>query len=132
MKLHRATCTAIAVMAATPLGAVGLGPLEQKGVIDGPREGFTLTLFNPYQEATAFRMYAIGPDGDEAPQNRVTILPAQTILGAQQARSLLIIANDLQPGETYNFRLCAERAQPPAGALIHARVCSKLSARRIG
>ncbi|HEX7821397.1 MAG TPA: hypothetical protein VF463_12370 [Sphingobium sp.] len=126
--------TALAAMAiATPLGAVGLGPLSEEGVIDGPRKAFSLTLYNPYGESTAFRAYAIGADdSDETPQLRVTILPAESLLGSLQSRRLLVIANDLQPGETYRFRLCAERAAPTTGVIIHARVCSKLSARRLG
>lgn len=122
-----------ALLIAVPVGAVGLGPLSEDGIIDGPRKAFSLTLYNPYSEGTAFRAYAVGiDDGDETPQLRVTILPAESVLGSLQSRRLLVIANDLQPGETYRFRLCAERAAPPSGVMINARVCSKLSARRIG
>jgi hypothetical protein len=118
---------------AVPVGAVGLGPLHDEGVIDGPRKGFNLTLYNPYQEAATFHAYAVGAeDSDETPQLRVAILPADATLGALQMRRILVIAEDLQPGETYRFRLCAERANQVAGVSIHARVCSKLSARRIG
>lgn len=116
-----------------PLGAVGLGPLSDEGVIDGPSKGFSLTLYNPYEVPAEFRVYAVGPEGDETPQaTRVTILPDRTILGSHQSRQLLVIANDLVPTETYRFRLCAERAAPSSGVMINARVCSKLSARRIG
>ncbi|MET0241790.1 MAG: hypothetical protein ABW184_18005 [Sphingobium sp.] len=121
------------LLLAAPLGAVGLGPLNDEGVIDGPRKGFTLTLYNPYTVPTEFEAYAVGPDNeDETRQTRVTILPERAILGAGQSRRLLVIADDLKPGETYRFRLCAERAASPSGEMIHARVCSKLSARRIG
>lgn len=123
----------IALVAAVPVGAVGLGPLRDEGVIDGPRKGFNLTLYNPYKETTAFRTYAVGPeDGDETPQMRVTILPNEASLGSLQTRRILVIANDLQPGETYRFRLCAERVAQSTGVMINARVCSKLSARRVG
>ena len=123
----------VSLMAAVPVGAVGLGPLREEGIIDGPRKGFNLTLFNPYKETTTFRAYAVGAeDSDEAPQLRVTILPDQTTLGSLQSRRLLVIANDLQPGETYRFRLCAERSDQSSGVMINARVCSKLTARRIG
>lgn len=120
-------------LVAVPVGAVGLGPLREDGIIDGPRKGFNLTLYNPYQETTTYRAYAVGAeDSDETPQLRVTILPEQSTLGALQMRRILVIANDLQPGETYRFRLCAERATQATGVTINARVCSKLSARRIG
>jgi len=122
-----------ALVIATPVAAVGLGPLKEDGVIDGPRKGFNLTLYNPYQEAATFRAYAVGAeDGDETPQLRVAIFPQEAMLGAQQMRRILVIAEDLQPGETYHFRLCAERTTQSTGVNIHARVCSKLSARRIG
>ncbi|MCE7796629.1 hypothetical protein LWE61_08660 [Sphingobium sufflavum] len=125
---------AFAILAmTTPAGAVGLGPLSDEGVIDGPRKAFSLTLYNPYEESMAFRAYAVGIDNDdETPQLRVTILPPENRLGSRQSRRLLIIANDLQPGETYRFRLCAERVNPPTGVVINARVCSKLTARRLG
>lgn len=122
-----------ALVLATPLGAVGLGPLREDGVIDGPRKGFGLTLYNPYQEPVEYRAYAVGAqDSDETPQLRVTVIPDRITLGALQSRRLLVIANDLAVGETYRFRLCAERQLPPTGIMINARVCSKLSARRIG
>ena len=116
--------------AGAPLGAVGLGPLVEDGVIDGPRRGFSLTLMNPYRQATDFRVYAVGAE-DELPQLRVTIMPASARLGAGMSRRLLVVANDLAPGEYYAFRVCAERAELPEGMRINARVCSKLSARRI-
>lgn len=122
---------ALAVCAAAPAHAVGLGPLSVEGVIDGPNRGFSLTLLNPYQEPVTFRAYAVGAE-DELPQVRVGVYPPEVTLGPGLSRRVLIIANDLQPGETYKFRVCAERAHAPEGALINARVCSKLSARRIG
>jgi hypothetical protein len=45
---------------------------------------------------------------------------------------LLVIANDLAPGEMFKFRVCAERSTLPEGVAINARVCSKLSAHRVG
>ncbi len=119
----------IAAAISAPLGAVGLGPLAQDNLIDGPLCGFSLTIANPYEEATDFRVYAVGAD-DEMPQLRVTILPASTRLGPGKSRRLLVIASDLTTGENYNFRVCAERAALPEGMRINARVCSKLSARR--
>ncbi|MBB6124730.1 hypothetical protein [Sphingobium subterraneum] len=115
----------------SPALAVGLGPLTNEGVIDGPRKAFQLTLYNPYPEAVAFRAYAVGID-DETPQERVMILPATTTLGPNVSRRLIIIATDLTVGEIYRFRVCAERATPPEGIQINARVCSKMSAHRLG
>jgi hypothetical protein len=119
-----------AMLPLTPASAVGLGPLSKSGITDGPRKGFYLTLMNPYAAATAFRTYAIGME-DETPQPRVRILPGETIrLGGNSQRQLLVVADGLAPGETYEFRVCAERAQPTQ-EMIRARVCSKLSARRL-
>lgn len=112
-------------------GAVGLGPLTRSGVIDGPREAFMLTLFNPYEQPTEFVAYPIGRD-DDAPQARVAVYPAETRLAARSTRQITVIASGLAVGETYDFRVCAQRKTPPEGIAINARVCSKLSARRIG
>lgn len=131
MRMCRLAAPAALIMALTaPLGAVGLGPLSSEGVIDGPRRGFSLTLLNPYAEKTEFRAYAVGAD-NELPQLRVNILPAIATLGPRQSRRLLVIADELAAGETYSFRVCAERSTPPEGLRITARVCSKLSAHRI-
>ena len=116
--------------AAAPAPAVGLGPLRLEGVIDGPREGFMLDLYNPYQETAAFELYAIGLD-DETPQPRVTILPAEAPLGAERSRKVLVVVDELQVGETYRFRVCAQRKMPGDGLRINARVCSKISSRRV-
>lgn len=118
-------------LAATSASAVGLGPLKLEGAIDGPREGFSLNLYNPYADATEFVLYPVGMD-DETAQDRVTILPAQISLGGQHDRRILVIANDLAVGETYKFRVCAQRTTPPEGVMINARVCSKITARRVG
>lgn len=131
--MRRLATLAIAVAAALPMSsasAVGLGPLAKSGVTAGPRKAFYLTLINPYQTATEFRAYAIGWE-DEQRQPRVRILPGETVtLGGGSQRQLLVIAGGLSPGETYSFRVCAERARQIQG-MIHARVCSKLSARRL-
>lgn len=116
-------------LTAAPAFSVGLGPLAKAGLTDGPRKAFYLTLINPYPAATPFRAYAIGI-ADEVPQTRVQIFPGDVTLGGNMNRRLLIIADDLAPGETYVFRVCAERADLSEG-MIHARVCSHLSARRI-
>lgn len=131
-RIGRVAAVAVAALLATaPSGAVGLGPLKLDGVIDGPRRGFGLTLYNPYEETMTFRAYAVGAD-DETVQTRVDVIPDRAALGPRTSRRLLVIANDLQLNETYRFRVCAERAVPPTGVAINARVCSTLSARRVG
>ena len=114
---------------ATSAFAVTFGPLEKSGITDGPGKAFYLTLANPYPTAERFVVDAVGQD-DENPQPRVTIFPANSLLGAGIRRQLLIIIHNLSPGETYTFRVCAMRAPKPQET-IHARVCSKLTARRL-
>lgn len=123
-----ALLAALALVAA-PAAGVGLGPLAKSGVTDGPRKAFHLILINPYPAATGFTAYAVGA-ADETPQPRVRILPGDIRLAGGSERRLLVIASDLAPGETYEFRVCAERADTQEG-MIHARVCSRLSARRL-
>ena len=118
------------LVVAGPALAVGLGPLRLDGVIDGPREGFALDLYNPYSATTEFVLQAVGPD-DEIAQPRVTVLPAEAALGAERRRRVLVVVDDLAVGETYHFRVCAQRREPPEGSMINARVCSKLSAHRV-
>lgn len=120
-----------AILPVASVAAVGLGPLRVDGMIDGPREGFALTLVNPYREAEAFVAYPVGLEDEEA-QPRVTVLPAEAVLGPGRSRSLLVIADGLAPGETFRFRVCAQRRTPPQGILINARVCSKITAHRVG
>ncbi len=133
--MSRARFAAVAALAlalaAGPALAVGFGPLSASGTIDGPREGFTFELMNPYPAATDFRVYAIGP-ADEASEPRVTLYPADATLGGGRSRRVLAVADDLRPGETFHFRVCAERRDPSEETLIHARVCSKVTARRVG
>lgn len=117
-------------LVAAPAAAVGLGPLVAEGQTLSDRKGFYLTLINPYPSRAQFRLYGVGYD-DEQPQARVVILGDKAALPAASQRRVLIIAEDLQPGETYRFRVCAERADASEGTL-HARVCSKLTARRVG
>lgn len=128
MRRAAATLAALA-LAATPALAVGLGPLSKSGVTDSERKGFFLTLINPYPAATPYRAYAVGAD-DETAQPRVRITPAEVTLGGRATRRILIVATGLRPGEAYAFRVCAERADTAEG-MIHARVCSHLSARRL-
>lgn len=118
------------IAAAVPAGAIGLGPLNQTGLIDGPSRAFELVLYNPYQSSERFNAYAVAAN-DETPQARVSLTPAAATLGGGQTRRLLVVAHDLQPGESFAFRVCAERDIPPEGIAINARVCSKLTARRV-
>lgn len=118
-------------MAATPALAVGLGPLAKDGLIDGPRQAFFLTVYNPYPQPAEFVAYPIGIE-DERAEERVAVLPAEMQLGPGQSRRLLVIADRLTVGETFRFRVCAARKEPDQGITIHARVCSKLSTRRVG
>lgn len=130
VRLRAAAVLLAAASAALPTGAVGLGPLAHEGNTLTDRKGFYLTLINPYPRPEKFRLYGLGWD-HEAAATRVRVPVAETVLGASSKRKVLVIATDLQPGEQYRFRLCAERATPEEG-MIHARVCSKLVARRVG
>ena len=122
--------TLISAAIAVPAVAVGLGPLKLQGIIDGPREGFALALYNPYPQAVEYVLYPVSVE-DETPQDRVTVLPREVELGASRSRRILVIADDLQIGETYQFRVCAQRRTPPEGITLNARVCSKISAHRV-
>ncbi|URW74759.1 hypothetical protein M9980_09245 [Sphingomonas donggukensis] len=103
--------------------------MRKEGVTDGPDKAFYLTLFNPYAERAAFTVYAIGAE-DEATPARVRVPAMPLPLRAQAARKFTIVAGGLAPGESFTFRVCAEKMvmkeQP-----IHARVCSRLTARRL-
>ena len=123
-----ALLVAVAALA-VPASAVGLGPLRKEGVTDGPAKAFYLTLINPYAGRESFRIYAIGVD-DENPAGRVRLPAAQLQVAGERTRRFVVIANDLAPGESYTFRICAERAEHSEGS-IHARVCSWLTARRL-
>lgn len=116
-------------LAAGSAFAVGLGPLEKGGLTDGPGKAFYLTLINPYPRAERFTAEPLGLT-DETRAPRVVVFPAQTIVAPNRSRQLLVIVRDLQPGETYMFRVCAQRPPLPQET-VHARVCSKLTARRL-
>ncbi|RST31325.1 hypothetical protein HMF7854_11105 [Sphingomonas ginkgonis] len=129
MKKPSMICAGVAVLAAPPAAAVSLGPLTKSGITDGPDKAFYLSLGNPYQGEERFVASAIGAD-DENAQGRVTIFPSDVRLGPQMRRQILIIIRNLEPGEHYSFRVCAERAPLPSET-VRARVCSKLNARRL-
>jgi hypothetical protein len=115
---------------AAPALAVGLGPLTKTGITDGPDKGFYLTLYNPYKQRVPFTVYAVGA-ADEIPQDRVRVPLKPIPLNAESARKFMIVAGQLAPGETYAFRVCAERFTAKEEP-IHARVCSRITARRVG
>lgn len=121
----------LAAVGAAPAGAVGLGPLVADGATLSDRKGFYLTLINPYSSATRFRLYSVGID-NEAPVARVMIPAKSAVLGPKSQGRVLVIDTGLMPGEIHHFRVCAERVEPVGKALIHARVCAKLTARRRG
>lgn len=121
------SCAAAALSA--PALAVGLGPLSKSGVTDGPAKAFYLDLRNPYDHSETFQSLAFEHDG-ETPAANVAIFPSTTTLAANGGRRLLVIARNLRPGESYTFRVCASRPPKP-NETVYARVCSKLTARRI-
>lgn len=129
MQLTRALVAVAAGTAASSAAAVTLGPLQKSGITDGSGKAFYLSLGNPYPTAERFVASAIGTDNEQV-QPRVAVFPSDTTLGGGNRRQLLVIIRDLAPGETYAFRLCAMRMPKPQET-IHARVCSKLTARRI-
>ncbi|MBA3729478.1 MAG: hypothetical protein H0W92_01525 [Sphingomonas sp.] len=113
-----------------PAAAVGLGPLSASGITGTERKGFYLTLINPFPKAGRFRVYSTAWDSEQ-PAARVLIPVARPIVGPNSRRRVLVIATGLQPGELHSFRVCAERVDRSGESLIHARVCSKLTARRV-
>ena len=124
----RAAGLALAALASSAT-AVGLGPLTAEGATRSDRKGFYLVLVNPYPSRQQFRVYGVGA-ADEQPQPGVLIPLERPVMGPGGQRRLLVVATGLAPGEVRTFRVCAERAGRQEG-MIHARVCSKLVARRV-
>jgi hypothetical protein len=116
---------------AVPAVAVGLGPLALAGVTRTERKGFYLTLVNPFARAERFRLYSTGVN-DEQAEARVLIPIATPMVAGRSQRRMLVVDTGLKPGEEHQFRVCAERVDRSQEGLIHARVCSKLTARRLG
>lgn len=119
----------LAVLAATSAAAVGLGPLRKSGITDGAGKIFYLTLINPYPQAERFTAQAHAALLED-PAPRVTIIPSSTTVAPGGRRQLLVVIRHLAPGETYAFRVCAQRPPRPEET-VHARVCSNLSVRRL-
>ena len=117
-------------LTASPAGSVGLGPLTASGLTDSDRKGFYLTLINPYPEQVRFRLYGIEWDSD-TPVARVRIPLNRPVLAPNSRRRVLVIDTQLARGEEHRFRVCAERAETDNEGIVHARVCSKLTARRL-
>jgi len=120
----------IAAVSFSAASAVGLGPLTNSGVTATSRKGFYLTLINPYPAQERFRLYGIEWDS-EKPVARVRIPISRPLLGPKSQRRILVMTTGLVPGEEHRFRVCAERIEPPGEELVHARVCSKVTARRV-
>lgn len=117
-----------AIALAGPVLAVGMAPLAKQGMTVGPAKAFYLTVINPYAQAREFRAYVDGP-ADEATREDVSILPAVVTIKPGGQRRVVVIMRGLQPGETRDTRICAELAKMEG--MVHARVCSKLSATRL-
>lgn len=129
MMQRLAIAAGLLAIVSAPAVAVGLGPLARDSVTDGPAKAFWLTVYNPYKVRREFIAYPAGiADGDAAP-DAVDIRPARIALSAGAQRRILVIVRDIDPGETRRLRICAEPAQQEG--LLHARVCSRLSARRV-
>ena len=120
----------LAAFAFSSASAVGLGPLAHSGVTRTERKGFYLTLINPYPTQERFRLYSVEWDS-EAAVDRVVIPVNSPTLGPMAQRRLLVVDTRLTPGEVHRFRVCAERIGAPQEDIIHARVCSRLTARRV-
>lgn len=130
MKMAGVLGTLFAMAFSVSAGAVGLGPLVHSGLTNTDRKGFYLTLINPYPGEQRFRLYTVGWD-DELPESRVVIPAGDPLIAGRSKRRVLIIATGLTPGEERNFRVCAERARSSEGEFINARVCSRVTARRL-
>lgn len=129
--MRRLVAALALALVATPALAVGLGPLSLAGVTRTERKGFYLVLVNPFATAERFRLYSTEVDSEQG-VDRVLIPVATPIVGPRSQRRVLVIDTGLKPGEVHTFRVCAERADRSREGMIHARVCSKLSARRLG
>lgn len=126
---HLAGAGALAAFLAIPAMAVGLAPLRKTGWTDGPAKAFWLQVSNPYAKAKQFRVYSTAI-GSEAEGLADVDLPNPTIrVPAGRSRRVLVIVRELEPGESRDVRVCAELARKEG--FINARVCSKLTARRI-
>jgi hypothetical protein len=126
--MRRLPLLAMALIAGPAL-AVGLGPLKKEGVTDGSAKGFWLTVGNSDRRTQTFIITARA-EADETVQDRVVVIPDRLMVAPERTRRLLVIARALKPNERYTFRVCAE-APPVPKETVHARVCSKLTARRV-
>ena len=120
---------ALLLVTSTAAMAVGLGPLEKSGVTATEAKGFYLTLTNPYKQP--FRFRTLVDEETPALEGRVRIFPEVALMAPESNRKVLVVVRDLVPGEQVDVRVCAERIENKE-VVVHARVCSKLSARRVG
>lgn len=111
----------------TPLAAVGMGPLSKMGMTDGAEKAFWLSVMNPADQPRTFTLYAL--DEDWQPLEGVDVRPKSPRIAARRQTRVLAIVRGLAPGESRVVRVCAEELFQEGQ--IHARVCSKLTARRI-
>lgn len=124
---------ALALLLASPAFAVGLSPLGKDGLTAGPNKAFYLTVINPYAEP---RVFTVTPEAEATPAptealatKDIAILPATLTIAPRGQRRVMVVLRNLAPGESRTARVCAQLAKQEG--LIHARVCSKLSARRL-
>lgn len=131
--MRRALAALVGLALAGPALAVGLSPLGKDGITAGPHKAFYLTVINPYADAREFRVALDGarldvPPGTEASPD-LAILPALVTVKPGGQRRVVVILRNLAPGESRTTRVCAQLAKQEG--MIHARVCSNLSARRL-
>ncbi len=131
--MRRRIAPIAALALASPAFAVGLAPLSKEGLTAGPSKAFYLTVINPYAEARTFHIYrdpgaAPAATLDQAEED-IAILPTDVTIKPGGQRRIMVVLRNLAPGETRTARVCAQLAQQEG--IIHARVCSKLGARRL-
>ncbi|MGB3723039.1 MAG: hypothetical protein WA979_09500 [Pacificimonas sp.] len=94
------------------------------------KKGFYLTVINPYDLPQRFAIRALDWQNEKEIAN-VQIHPNNAVVRANGKRRVLVIFTDLPRGEETRARICAQLDRNPEGVAIEARVCSKLTARRM-
>lgn len=115
-----------AVCCAAPALAVGMTPLHKEGLTGSSKKAFYLTVMNPYKSTREYRAYVSGEPADAV---GITILPERMVIKSGGQRRVMVIINDLEPGQSRETHVCAELAKNEG--MINARVCSTLLARRV-
>lgn len=121
--------TGVLALLSAPAFAVGMAPLSKAGITDGSGKAFYLTVINPYPGAERFIAHSYLANTDE-PAAKAVVFPSDMVIGSGGRRQILVVIKGLEPGETYDVRVCAERPRNQQ-EIVHVRVCSKLSARRL-